>query len=273
MASDTRENAKIRKVDSQLSDVAALALQKVAAGRLSMDEAGAGTDMFPFFQSIVGARIYDGLDQTIARLAEAKVSSEMVLERLIPQMAALIGDQWLEDEMSWSSVTIISSRLQSLAWRLIEPAMLDISADRDAPKVLMISPEGETHTLGCVLAIGELIREGVNTVGVFGEPDEDVFERLRGGDFDAVGVSTSGCTGKEHLLQLIEGLQSHAGDAVLAIGGSITTCNPQLVDELRGDSHNMQAESLTTLLQTGLTKGRRAARKGSQAAALDHPAA
>ena len=93
------------------------------------------------------------------------------------------------------------------------------------------------------------------------------------GTFNAIGVSTSGCVGKESLSHLIEGLVAQAPNAVLAIGGSITTCNPQLVDELRDGALDMRDEKLTTLLQNRRTKGTKPPQNGSQAVAASHSTA
>lgn len=270
MASKVFDNAVSRVADNHLSGVAALALQKVAANRLPVAKPSLDADIFPSFQALIGARVYGGTDNTAKWLATARIAPDAVLDTLIPDMAALIGEQWLSDEMSWANVTIVSARLQSLAWRYIEPMMARVSIDGDTPKVLMVSPEGETHTLGCVLAIGALIREGVDASGVFGEANDHVFGLVADGTYDAIGVSTSGCVGKELLSQLITGLSEQAPDAVLAIGGPIAACSPSLLEELKDASSQLRSESLTTLLQTGLTQGRTSARAGSSGSFPGH---
>ena len=241
--------------ENLLSGVAALTLRKVATERISEANSEASADAFSFFRSRVGSRAYDGPDRMMAALADAGISPETVLDTLIPDLATLIGAQWMSDDMTWSTVTVVSARLQTLAWRYIGPMMSEMSDGGDAPSVLMVVAEGETHTLGGVLAVGALIREGVNATGIFGEPDHQVFNIAREGAFDVIGVSTSGFGGQDRLAPLIEGLRDSSNDTVIAIGGSITTCNPQLALPLRGVSHNIKAKSPISLLQSGLTKG------------------
>lgn len=259
MTSKSSKKALARNGDDPLCGFATAALKQVAADRLSGTNSRANIDVLPYFRSLVGTRDYDGPDQTMVALAEAKIAPETVLEILIPELATQIGGQWLSDDMSWSTVTIISSRLQTLAWRYIDPMMVEMSANSDAPSVLMVVPEGETHTLSGVLAVGTLIRNGVNVIGLFGEPDDRVFSIAGDGAFDTIGVSTSGVGGRDRLASLISGLQACAKDAALAIGGPISECNPQMVQQLLGSSHKVNNESLTALLPNQLNKGRKSA--------------
>lgn len=267
------EKAFSQRGDDPMPIIATLALQQVAAERFSETGQRAKVDAFPFFLSLVGARDYSGPDRTMAALSEARIAPETILDSLIPDMAALIGDQWLSDEMSWSTVTVISARLQTLAWRYIEPMMARMSAVSDAPTFLMIVPEGETHTLGGVLAIGALMREGVSAAGVFGEPDQRVFDIAANGAFGTIGVSTSGFGGKDRLAPLIEGLQARSPGSSLAVGGSISACNPQLLRELRGISHKVNPDDVIALLQSGLTKGRTFAQTGPRASVSNYSVA
>ena len=146
MASSEFKKAYSGVGENPLSGVAALALRKVATDHIAEAINRSNTDAFLLFQSLVGSRAYGGPDQTMAVLADARISPETVLDSLIPNLAAIIGAQWISDDMSWSTVTIVSARLQTLAWRYIGPMMAEMSGVEDAPSVLMVVAEGETHT-------------------------------------------------------------------------------------------------------------------------------
>ena len=249
MASDGSRKTHVAKELSPLSGVAALALQKVAIERVAVAGNGAETDLFPVFQSLLTSRIYAGPEQPMQVLAEANISPEGVLDSLIPTLASAIGEKWLSDEMSWSNVTIVSARLQTLAWRYIEDSAATAIEHENARSVLMVVPEGEEHSLGCVLAMGILLRHGLKVTGLFGESDERVFAQARSGAYDVIGVSTSGRGGKDRLEPFLSQLSHCSPEAIHVIGGSIKGCNQQLLREACGVFEDLDIEELIRTLQ------------------------
>lgn len=269
MAADVFRKALSGNRSNPLSGIAAVALQKVAERRLSDGSEDEVVDLYKTFQSLLCAPTYPGPAKTVEALDAAHVAPEMVLDHLIPDLSAWIGEQWISDDMSFARVTIIAARLQTLAWRYIEPMMVSSTDADDAPTVLMVVPEGETHILGCVLATGVLTREGVNATGMFCLPDEEVFKVAGERSYDAICLSTSGAGGADRLSPLIAGLRERANGALVAIGGSILTFSPQLSRELDGDLHSANPKALIKMLHRRLTSGTQRPREDSSAATLD----
>ena len=70
MTSKSSKKALARNGDDSLCGFATAALKQVAADRLSGTNSRANIDVLPYFRSLVGARDYDGPDQTMVALAE-----------------------------------------------------------------------------------------------------------------------------------------------------------------------------------------------------------
>lgn len=254
MASEALHKALTGSRSYPLAGVAAIALREVAVKRMS--GAAEPNDAASLLQSLVSGSTWDGPVSAAKALTEAQASSDAVLTRLIPNLSARLGEDWMEDRASFAHVSLVSARLQSLAWHYIGPPEYDLDAPDDRPRILMIVPEGETHTLGGVLAIGALRRDGLDAVALFGEPDEDILAAVTDRFYAVIGLSTSGQGGFERLAPLISGVRDRSPDSKIAIGGPILEFDPDLTDHLRPDLRNPTPVELASVLSRQAQSGR-----------------
>jgi methylmalonyl-CoA mutase cobalamin-binding subunit len=118
---------------------------------------------------------------------------EYICDVYIPAIARRMGDDWCEDEATFSSVTIGTSRLQFLL-REIGPGKSDDlrwNANGDEASLLLLLSRDANHTLGVMVLAGQLRRLGFSVKLSIGESTKALIETMHGSQFDAVFVSAS----------------------------------------------------------------------------------
>lgn len=110
--------------------------------------------------SLSGSR--SAFAEFLAELKRARISLPALADVYIPLAAQRMGDAWLDDELSWLDVTIGVGRLQSLLREIGSAWVADQAGDTGHGTVLLIVPEREQHTLGPMVATGQMRRYGVS---------------------------------------------------------------------------------------------------------------
>ncbi len=106
----------------------------------------------------------------IQKLRQDGVSISDIIDHVIPEVARVYGQRWADDTLSFAEVSIGSARLQecvrSLAAKNITASFSKAEvARREArtgslPRVLLIIPRSEDHTLGTFVAADQFRRFG-----------------------------------------------------------------------------------------------------------------
>lgn len=104
---------------------------------------------------------YD-VERMLATLRAQRVSDREIIETLVPAAARHFGQCWEDDSLSFSEVTMATSRLESLLQAMSSEWDLGSHHDYDAtrPSILMVVPENEQHVLGALTAMHRLRRWG-----------------------------------------------------------------------------------------------------------------
>ncbi|MFN7004664.1 MAG: B12-binding domain-containing protein [Roseinatronobacter sp.] len=194
------------------------------AARRSADDMVLRPDLL---ETLVDAAMSDhqaAMSDVMAELVRRKVSLASVSDVYIPAAAARLGDDWMDDRISFSDVSLATSRLQSLL-RAISAAWSDdiAGADRAAPCLLLCVMPGEQHTLGAMVLMGQLRRSGVSvrlSLGLDREGLAAFFDTMR---FDGVLVSASEGTSIAKLAGFVQMLRAlgHFGLPVVIGGGVV----------------------------------------------------
>jgi hypothetical protein len=100
--------------------------------------------------------------ELLADLKRARVSLAALADVYIPIAARRMGQAWLDDEMSWIDVTIGVGRMQVMLREIGSAWTADQAGDAGHGTVLLIVPDREQHTLGPLVATGQLRRYGVS---------------------------------------------------------------------------------------------------------------
>lgn len=161
---------------------------------------------------------------TVARRMIADgVLPEYICDVYIPAIARRMGDDWCEDEASFSSVTIGTSRMQFLL-REIGPGKSDDlrwNANGDEASVLLLLSRDANHTLGVMVLAGQLRRMGFSVKLSIGESAETLIETMRGLDFDAVFVSASMTDDLDDLRVVVQEIKANSKSTPPIILGGV----------------------------------------------------
>ena len=97
----------------------------------------------------------------IVELISSGFTSKDLIDQVIPNVARLLGEEWLEDIRSFADVTIGTSRLQQSVRTIgarLEQDGLNVPSGHRA---LLILPASEQHSLGAFIVANQLRRRGV----------------------------------------------------------------------------------------------------------------
>lgn len=137
--------------------------------------------------SVSGSK--DAFGELLVDLRRVKISLAALADLYIPAAATKMGDAWLADEMSWLDVSIGTGRLQSLLREIGNAWAADQAGDTGQGTVLLIVPDQEQHTLGPMVAMGQMRRYGVS-VCLRIAPNHNELRSLMGARmFDGVMIS------------------------------------------------------------------------------------
>jgi MerR family transcriptional regulator, light-induced transcriptional regulator len=157
-------------------------------------------------------------------LRRARISPTLFADRYIPEIARRLGRGWEEDTMSFAQVTMGASRLQAILREIGADWVADqgsVSSSAERSTVLMIVPQGEQHTLGVFVLIGQLRRRGVSVCLRIGPTNDDIRHLMGERSFDGAMISVASpdkLAGCQNLLKTIKDVTT--GRLRVAVGGA-----------------------------------------------------
>ncbi len=182
----------------------------------------------------------------IARMHDAGISRESIIDYYIPAIARNLGDAWTEDEMSFATVTIGAARLQQVLRDLAPGWQSDKPGIAQAAAILLLVPDDNSHTLGATVLVGQLRRMGYSVHLLVGANADDVSERLVKIHFDAIFISTACARGLETVRKLV-----HIVRTVLPKGPPVVVGGP-MIDSVRDVIAQTGVDYATSDLEEGL---------------------
>lgn len=162
-----------------------------------------------------------------------RVPLDRVIDVYIPQAAVRLGAQWVEDEISFATVTVATMRLQGLLAEVSAEIFYQPNATH-VLRALVVVPVGEQHFLGASVVGAQLRRRGCETQLCFAEDDAVLIRRVRNEQPDMVLITCSRVAGLEPIGQSVLGIRNAlAQPPVLAVGGTVRA-KPEVVQDLTG---------------------------------------
>ncbi len=210
-----------------LDDVASAALAEVARrrGGMNVPPDPAELDEVAIERIFVAATGSDPLRcGAVARdlLAEG-VAPDRICDVIIPEVARRMGDGWTDDTMSFSAVTIGTSRLQYLLREIghfdQDRRRADDGSAGDAA-LLLLGSRASDHTLGIMVLASQLRRRGYTVQVSMGADDAEVIEAIRATCFDAIFMSATVDENVLHLTRTVAAMRRDFVDLPpLVLGG------------------------------------------------------
>ena len=125
-----------------------------------------------------------------ARMIDAGISAEAIVDDYIPAAARVMGAEWEGDTASFAAVTLGTAQLQSLLREIVERAPpRRTGQSRDSAIVAV--PFSVQHTLGASVLAAQLRRAGLSVRVMIGAAPDAVAQAVGEGEHEIVMISAS----------------------------------------------------------------------------------
>jgi len=147
-----------------------------------------------------------------------------------------VGGDWLGDRLSWLDVSIAPARLPSLVREISAAWTADQADSLSLGAVLLLVPEGEQHTLGPMVVMGQLRRLGISVCLRIGVSQRELNNLLDQRQFDGILISVATEARLHSAAVLIKTLRTMRKKLPeVIIGGPIVLENPSLAASAGAD--------------------------------------
>lgn len=159
-------------------------------------------------------------EQVIADLAALRISPTDIVDQCIPQAAWALGTDWVDDFLSFASVTAASARLYGLlksigqSWDNIRPGL-------NSRNLLLATMNRESHIIGTAVLTDQLRRRGHSVLLHSNATARSLGEKLERDRFDGILFSVSTWQALESAKNAITEISGKKGNAVIAVGGAV----------------------------------------------------
>ena len=165
----------------------------------------------------------DAFADLLRELKKARVSAAALADLYIPEAARRMGDAWTDDQMSWLDVSIGVGRLQSLLREIGMAWVADQAGDTGHGTVLLIVPDREQHTLGPMVAMGQMRRYGVSVCLRIAPSHNELRSLMVARQFDGVLISIATKDKLEAVSNTVQFIKAVAGTPMpIVVGGAVT---------------------------------------------------
>lgn len=163
--------------------------------------------------------------------------SSIYLDLLAPA-AHRLGEQWVEDQISFADVTVAVGRLQRIMRGLSPLFDTEVDGLADGRRALLVPAPGEQHTFGLSMVAEFFRRSGWEVVGGTGPESLDPVRAVRDEWFDVVGISVGVEARIEWLRSGVAALRRASRNKGIGVmvGGPIFVQRPERVSEVGADA-------------------------------------
>lgn len=203
----------------------------VAARRLEVEPAD--IDEFAAMMVALDLRLATSV---VSRALERGVAVETVLLDLLAPTAQRLGQMWVDDELTFTDVTVGLCTLQNLLRTVTAGDVVEPGTSHDG-QVLVAATPGEQHTFGVLMLETLYRRAGWDTVGMPLAEAPEICAAVKRRDFVIVGFSLARESALGELSDLIGKVRAAARnpDLLVMVGGRVFNDDPALVRRVGAD--------------------------------------
>lgn len=218
---DSQHGGQSERSSDELS-----ALARTVVARLAARAAGAprilNQGLVQAMVKAVGSAdptVFEALRPEIRR---ARISDIDLVDSYFPAVARQLGCDWAEDRSGWAEVSIGMARLQSMVHQIGRDWASNATAMQDTSAVLVVLPDGEQHSFGAQVLVGQLRRQGVSVHLQIGARPDGLRALMKERRYDCALISV-GCEERlEFCRKLVKSLKDGSGgDLWVAVGGAV----------------------------------------------------
>ncbi|ABG29876.1 hypothetical protein CEP88_11080 [Roseobacter denitrificans] len=173
-------------------------------------------------------------DVVLAELRGYRLSVDAIIDLYVPAAARMLGEQWVDDKISFADVTIGTMRLQALLADASGASCVDHKVGAVRLNALVVIPQNEQHFLGASVVAAQLRRLGCEVAMSYDEDHGALTARLINDVPDLVLVTCGRLETLPSVANTIQVVRKAVGnDPTLAVGGACQV-NKQRVMEITG---------------------------------------
>lgn len=182
--------------------------------------------------------------QVIHQMRQDGIVTNEIIDHVIPAVAGVLGQRWADDTLSFVEVTIGSARLQEAVRALVAHELSWEASgihgnDRVSsgpqlvhpPRVLLVVPRPENHTLGAFVAADQFRRFGYTVDVAVDQHPKQIAAILRDRRYCMIGISIAGrrtLASSRELVDIIRATVTRVTPIVL--GGSLLDSDQDLLE-------------------------------------------
>ena len=159
-------------------------------------------------------------DMVKSDLVTLRITMTDIVDQCIPHVAAMLGDDWVEDRLSWARVTMASARLYGLC-KSVGQEWDNVQPTADSRTILLVTLDREDHIIGPAVLADQLRRRGHSVKLHSNASGHSVRERLEQDRFDGILMSVATRHGLESASKAIREIRKSGADTIVALGGAV----------------------------------------------------
>jgi methylmalonyl-CoA mutase cobalamin-binding subunit len=166
----------------------------------------------------------------LARMQREGVSVHDIIDIVLPAVARQAGQRWMDDEISFADVTVVTARLQETlrAFGRAPRGRRSVStgpapnAGHPQRRVLLIIPRSEDHTLGAFVVADQIRRMGIEVDIAMDMHPRQIAEKVRATRYHMIGITASGRRSLASARDLVEIIKASVTRVTpIVLGGSV----------------------------------------------------
>jgi methanogenic corrinoid protein MtbC1 len=189
-------------------------------------------------------------EQYIAELLNLGMGVDSIVLELIPRIARKLGDQWVNDSLSFTEVTIATGRLQKLIYSLDHLFQETRTNPSTAHSILVTAAPGSHHTLGPLILSNYFTWAGWNVLSESVPSQRFIETIVASKSFTAIAVSVADYDQLDQLPTLIQAIRSKSLNPAIIVltGGSLYNSDALSFGHIKADiKSNTPEEALHQL--------------------------
>lgn len=226
---------------------------------LTSDDRHDGKPPIPAVLDLMVSAMISGDRAALLRLgAECRrlhIPASVMVDLYTPAAVNRIGARWHDDEIDILTATIAFARIQTLLRDLGRGWRADDLAGSTG-SVLMLVPDTDQHTLGAMIATGQMRRRGVSVTVALTSNPLSLDAMLEKAAFDAVFISVGNVSSLDSVAKLVK-IAKRSGNAALPVivGGSVPVAQSEVQDVTGADLVTQDVRGALDFLALGARTG------------------
>ena len=197
-----KSNISNNKQSKYPASIADFALNELAENVIEFKSYLSQKSVIEFSTKLVNSS-HDDQIEFLGKIFNSKKSIKHLYEKFFPDTARFLGNQWAQDLLSFSKVSVGIANLQILLKKYDHLYLENMMVYKDVPNILLLTPPKETHTFGSLMAYRIFKNLGCNPLLLANPSVKEIEKILEVNSFSLIGISLADFTLIDEVKKLI----------------------------------------------------------------------